>query len=363
MIQEALSFDDLLLVPKYSEIRTRKEIGIGSFLPFPTFNGVDGGVYLNLPIISSPMDTITETAMATTMDRLGGLGIIHRYCSIEKQVLKTGLHIERYTVGAAIGVVGDFKERAKALIDAGVNIICIDVAHGDSILVKEAIEEVRKIDEYVHIMAGNVATGDGFVRLAEWGADSIRVGIGGGSICSTRLNTGFGVPNMSAIFDCVNAWKKHNTRALVTEDDGWPEYESKNLKRPSLIIDGGIKNAGDMVKALAAGADYIMCGSLLAGTDETPGEIVFGNQKVYRGMASRKAQTDFKGSSSAPEGITTTVPYKGPVEPILNDLAGNIRSGFSYAGARNLKELQAKAEFVKQTSAGQLESFTHILKK
>ena len=175
-----------------------------------------------------------------------------------------------------------------------------------------------------------------------------RVGIGGGSICSTRLQTGFGVPNLAAIFDC------RNTKAYA-------EGKAK------LIVDGGIKNSGDMVKAFAAGAHFVMCGSLLAGTDESPGEtFVDGNgvkMKNYRGMASREAQTDWRGKSSAPEGISTFIKHKGSVEPILEDIRGNIQSGFSYAGARNFGELVKNAQFIQQTHAGMSESFTHILNK
>jgi IMP dehydrogenase len=159
------------------------------------------------------------------------------------------------------------------------------------------------------------------------------------SICSTRIQTGHGVPNLSAIMDC----------ATVARD-------------ATLIADGGIKNAGDIVKALAAGADFVMLGSLLAGTDEAPGELI-DNRKVYRGMASREAQMDWRGKSSAPEGIATTVSYKGPVEPIFNDLVGNIKSGLSYSGAVNIGGLQARSEFIRQTSAGQHESSTHILSR
>jgi IMP dehydrogenase len=197
-------------------------------------------------------------------------------------------------------------------------------------------------------MAGNVATGKGFQDLSDWGADSIRVGIGGGSICSTRLQTGFGVPNLAAIFDCAQ------TQA----------YKSGKTK---LIVDGGIKNSGDMVKAFAAGAHFVMCGSMLAGTDESPGEtFTDGNgvkMKNYRGMASREAQTDWRGKSSAPEGISTFIKHKGSVVPILQDIHGNIQSGYSYAGARNFHELAGKVQFIQQTSAGAAESFTHILNK
>jgi IMP dehydrogenase len=231
-------------------------------------------------------------------------------------------------------------ERVTALYNAGVDFICIDVAHGHHINVFRAIRNIR--DSYgpsIHIMAGNVATSEAFEALQAWGADSIRVGIGGGSICSTRIQTGHGVPNLSAIMDCATVARK-----------------------ATLIADGGIKNAGDVVKALAAGADFVMLGSLLAGTDEAPGEMVDG-RKVYRGMASREAQQDWRGKSSAPEGIATTVQYKGPVEPIFNDLVGNVKSGLSYTGAVNIGGLQARSEFILQTSAGQSESSTHILNR
>lgn len=353
MIQEALTFDDVLLVPKYSEIESRKEVDISSDLGF---------LKLDLPIISSPMDTVTEDEMAITMGCHGGLGIIHRYCTIERQVemvkKKNDVNCP-VIVGAAIGATGDFLERADALIQAGAQVICVDVAHGDHIVVKRALEALNKFQTRpsFHLMAGNIASGAGFIRLAQWGVDSIRVGIGGGSICSTRINTGFGVPNLSAIFDCVNEWNNWHPVA----------NPSNKPKKPSLIIDGGVKTAGDIVKALAAGADFVMCGSMLAATKETPGEIVNIGQgmteKSYRGMASKEAQEAFKGTWTSKEGIATFLTYKGSVVPILNDLAGNIRSGFSYAGARNINELRQKAQFIKQTHAGQRESFTHILNR
>ena len=339
-MRKSLSFDDVLLEPKYSEIKSRSEIDIG--------NHLSETAYLELPVISSPMDTVTEDEMAWTMYDTGGLGVVHRYNTIEEQVTlvekRRGVWPHRGFQAAAIGVTGEYEDRAHALFDAGVNYLCLDVAHGHHILVKTALAKLRRsFGDKIHLMAGNVATLKAFNDLADWGADSIRVGIGGGSICSTRINTGHGVPTFQSINDC--------------------SYSDRDAK---IIADGGIKNSGDIVKALAAGADFVMLGSMLAGTDESPGEIfTSGNKKykVYRGMASRSAQMDWRGQSSSPEGISTTIPYNGPVADILRDIAGNVRSGFSYTGARDLREFQSKATFLCQTAAGQFESSTHILRR
>jgi len=333
-MQKSLSFDDVLLEPKYSDIESRSQIDIG--------NHLSEAAYLELPVISSPMDTVTEDEMAWAIYDEGGLGIIHRYNTIEEQVIL--VKKRRGFKAAAIGVTGDCEARASALFDAGIHYLCLDVAHGHHALVKNALKTLRDVfGDKVHLMAGNVATLKAFNDLADWGADSIRVGIGGGSICSTRINTGHGVPTFQSIHDC--------------------SYSNRDAK---LIADGGIKNSGDIVKALAAGADFVMLGSMLAGADESPGEIfTSGNKKykVYRGMASRSAQMDWRGQSSSPEGISTTIPYKGPVADILQDIAGNVRSGFSYTGARDLREFQSKATFLSQTPAGQFESSTHILRR
>ena len=338
-MKEALSFDDVLLVPKCSDIETRKYINIGNELseriqPF------------TLPVISSPMDTVTEAAMATAMSKSGGLGIIHRYNSIEEQIdlVNKAYSDGAKVVGAAIGVTGDFEDRACDLYDAGVKVFCVDTAHGHHCLMKKALALLREVfGDSVHIMAGNVATLEGFNDLADWGADSIRVGIGGGSICSTRIQTGHGVPTFQSIVDC--------------------SYSDRDIK---LIADGGIRTNGDIVKALAAGADFVMLGSMLAGTEESPGEIFTNDKKkykVYRGMASSNAQKDWREKTSAPEGISTTIPYKGSVKQILFDMIGNIQSGFSYSGARNIGELWFNNNFIKQTVAGQHESNTHILQR
>ena len=341
-MKKTLSFDDVLLVPSYSDIKSRGEVDLSV--------DMGGNLNLSLPIVASPMDSVSEDEMALAMADAGGISIIHRYNTIERQVeLIKRVIAEHYpiNVGAAVGVTGDYLERAYAIRAAGVNTICVDIAHGHHTLMKEALETLRnKFNNSLHIMAGNVATLEGFNDLADWGADSIRVGIGGGSICSTRLQTGHGVPTLQSVMDCA-----------------------KSDRDARLIADGGIKTSGDVVKALAAGADAVMLGSMLAGTDETPGGVFvdkYGDgldYKVYRGMASRNAQMDWRGKSSSPEGISTTVRYKGPVLDVLQDLTGGIKSGFSYSGARTLSELHAKAEFIRQTLAGQSESNTHILSR
>jgi len=328
----ALCFDDVLLAPQYSEIESRAIIDIGNDL---------GNHHYTLPIISAPMDTVTEDCMAAEMNYHGGLGIIHRYNSIEDQARFVRSCTPR--VGGAIGVTANYIERAGALLEAGASIICVDVAHGHHVLVKRAIEKLRHAFPKAHLMAGNIATPQAFKDLESWGVDSVKVGIGGGSICSTRLQTGHGIPTFQSIMDC----KMSSPQSKV-----------------KLIADGGIKNSGDIVKALAAGADFVMLGSVLAGTDETPGEQFHtedGPTKIYRGMASKEAQRNWKGDYSSNEGISTTIPYKGPVYKILKDLEKGITSGFSYSGAKNIKELQLKTKFIQQTNASCRESGTHIL--
>ena len=334
-LKETLSFDDVLLVPQYSDIKSRTEVDISSDL--------GNGLKFRLPVISSPMDTITGYKMATRMGEAGGIGILHRYNTIDQQC-QTIDKVETEIKAAAIGMTGDCIERARNLVDySKVKVICVDVAHGHHVMMERCLKTLKDdFGDSVHIMAGNVATLEAFDALARWGADSIRVGIGGGSICSTRLVSGHGVPTFQSILDCARS-----------------EHDVK------IIADGGIKTTGDMVKAIAAGADFVMIGSMLAGTSETPGQAfksAEGKQyKVYRGMASSEAQNKWRGKSSTPEGVSTTVPYKGKVSHILRDIEGGIKSGFSYSGSRSLKEFQTKASLVRQTPAGQHESFTHIL--
>ena len=332
-----LTFDDVLLQPQYSTIKSRSSVDLSG--------GLDSNIKLKIPIISSPMDTVTGGTMAQAMTSMGGLGVIHRYNSIAAQ--STLVHIAKENqaehLAAAIGVTGDYEERAAQLVSAGADVLCLDVAHGHHILMKHALKTLKdKFGDKVHLMAGNIATLGGFNDLADWGADSIRCGIGGGSICTTRIQTGHGVPGFETVLECA-----------------------KSDRDAKIIIDGGIKNSGDIVKALAAGADFIMLGSLLAGTTEAPGEVVTytdgSKRKAYRGMASKKAQEAWRGTSGTPEGIATTIHFKGSVENIIKDLVGGIKSGCSYSGASNLKELRTHSVFIRQSSAGKQESSAHIL--
>lgn len=336
-MREALTYSDVLLQPQYSDIRSRTEVSLQSTL---------GTIDCEIPIIASPMDTISETQMAIEMGILGGLAVVHRYNTVERQCdMVRDINATSAAAIAAIGTSGDYLERATALINTGARGLCIDVAHGHHILMKEALRNLRvTLGDTVHIMAGNVATLEGYNDLVDWGADSVRCNIGGGSICSTRVQTGHGLPGLQTIFDCAES-----TRRSIP-----------------IIADGGIRNSGDIVKALAAGADFVMLGSLLSGADETPGDIIntpSGKVKAYRGMASADAQVDWRGKTSSLEGIATTVPCKGPVEDIISDLVRGIRSGLSYSGARSITELQVKAQFVRQTTSGQTESATHILNR
>ncbi len=390
-MKTALSFDDVLLVPGMSKVESRKDVDLSCHLRQDLDedeNYTDPGPEFRIPIISSPMDTVTGRDMIVAMHEAGGLGVGHRYCSIEEQVemvkaevteSKEENHMERHkrifldnhfsprkglqerrstheyqsqlkhilshTSAAALGVTGDYLERAQELVKANCKILCVDVAHGHHISVREALKNLKKkFGQDVILIAGNVATAKAFEDLSRWGADAIRVGIGGGSICSTRIQTGHGVPTLQSIIDCV-------------ESSG----EAK------IIADGGIRNSGDIVKAIAAGADLVMLGSLLAGTDESPGQVFSSAEgkkyKVYRGMASVEAQVDWRGEARSLEGVSTTIPYKGSVKKILKDLEQNIRSGMSYTGAEDLSELYYNSEMIRQTQAGMRESFTHILSK
>lgn len=342
MFRETVCFDDVLLVPQKSTINSRTQIDLSTSI---------GQVSFGTPIVSSPMDTVTEAPMALSMLSNGGFGIIHRYntpreqCEIVhsiREVLEGQSSIKVNSIAAAIGVNDGFMSRVDALFAAGTRIFCLDVAHGHHSMTESAVKKIKdKFGTTITVIAGNVATAEGYLDLSGWGADAVRVGIGGGSICSTRIQTGHGVPTFQSVFDC-------------RDTDG-----------ASIIADGGIKTSGDIVKALAAGADMVMLGSMLAGTKESPGETLKSKDnncyKVYRGMASPEAQIAWRGNTRSLEGISTTIPYKGEVDKVLRDTVQKVKSGLSYTGARSIGELQSKARFIRQTHSGMSESRTHIL--
>ena len=357
-MQRTLCFDDVLLVPQYSEIESRKNVD-ASVSGFDDLDAVltKSHPILKCPIVGSPMDTVISPEVASVLEDFGGFGVLHRYCTIQDSVKMFKETLEKCpghplpNIMVAIGATGDYLERATALYEAGCRAFCIDVAHGHHSSVKNALKELRlKLGDEVHLMSGNVATLDAFNDLADWGSNSIRVGVGGGSMCSTRIRTGHGIPTLQSVMDCA-----------------------KSDRDVFIVADGGIRNSGDAVKALAAGADMIMLGSILAGHDECPGDLVDSHGltykssqpigvplfKKFRGMASREAQLQWRGRVSVVEGESTMIPYKGSVANTLTDLLEGIKSGISYSGARTIRELRSKAKFVTVTSQGVRENGPH----
>ncbi len=331
---KGLTFDDVLIIPSRSDVRSRRDPKLTSKL---TKN-----ISIETPIISANMDMVTEYDMAFAMNQLGGVGILHRFLSIEEQaeqarrLKEAGVKV----ISASVGVGEEFKSRAKAVIEAGTNIITIDIAHGHSVQMMETMKWLKDSYPTVELIAGNMATPDAAQDLIEAGADAIKVGIGPGSMCTTRIITGCGVPQLTAIALC----------AEVAESYGVP-----------VIADGGIRTSGDMVKAFAAGASTVMLGSMLAGTIESPGEIKHG-KKQYRGMASRSAQDSWRGGvpeGMAPEGESTQVNVKGHVKDVILEVTGGIRSGMSYINATSVAEIKDKARFMEMSSNGIAESRAH----
>ena len=336
---KGLTFDDVLLIPRYSEISSRRHPSLRTKI---TKNHA-----IDIPVVSANMDTVTGPEMAMAMAKLGGLGILHRFMSPEEQV-KDVKDIKNYIeqnslnlpVAASIGVKEDGMKRADLLSDTGVDILTIDIAHGDSIMMMEVLEYVKKKYPHIDVIAGNVATPDGVKRMIERGADAVKVGIGPGSMCTTRIITGHGVPQLTAVALCV--------------------AEAMKFDVP-VIADGGLKNSGDMVKALCAGANTCMVGSLVSGTLETPGEVK-GGMKEYRGMASKAAQVSWRGElpkGMAAEGVDTLIPCKGPVENVINELTGGIRSGMTYLGVDAIEKMKEIAVFMEMSSSGMYESKPH----
>ena len=344
LIKESLTFDDVLLLPRYSRVLPSKtDISLK----------LTKKILLKVPFLSSAMDTVTESRMASAIANEGGIGIIHRNLNIKKQSEEVKkVNRKKLFVGAAIGTNKEDIERARSLISNGVDLIVIDTAHGHSEKVLKTLSKIKKITKDIPICVGNVATGDAAKRLYNSGADIIKVGIGPGSICTTRMVAGIGVPQISAIMDVKKKLRK------------------KEIK---IISDGGIKFSGDIAKALAAGADAIMMGSIFAGTEESPGKKFKSKGKYYKqyrgmgsvgamsaGSANRYFQKNFKDKSKfVAEGVEGRVEFKGKISKIIYQLQGGLRSSMGYIGAKNLKEINKKAKFVKITKAGFYESMVH----
>jgi IMP dehydrogenase len=340
----ALCFDDILMVPQSSDVESRHKVNLSMSIGYG-----DREIILGLPVIASPMDTVCDFEMCVVMSNAGGLGILHRYMPEKDLIEKTQrLSDGDFRFGVSVGATNGYLNCAEDLYNAGARIMLVDIANGHSHYAVNAVENIRKaFPRDLHIMAGNVSTADGFARLADAGADSVRVGIGGGSACTTRIVSGHGVPTLSSIMDIA-------AYMMFADNDTC-----------SIIADGGIRNTGDMIKAFSSGADAVMVGSMLAGTSESPGDVltdVNGHEvKMFRGMASSAAQRDAQGRISVAEGISTTIPYKGSVKHILDSIRGGLGSGCSYSGVRNLSELKENSEYVQVSSQSLIESNPHAL--
>lgn len=340
--KQALTYDDIQLIPAFSSIESRSTIDLSTQL---TTN-----YRIKVPLIASPMDTVCDGEMAVAMAQLGGVGCIHRFNTIEEQVGEIRFITAHpfdaemwpswtMPIMAAVGANGDYLERAQELVIAGANIILIDVAHGYHKFVIDAIHNLKNnLPSHVDVIAGNVATGGAALRLQDAGADAIRVGIGGGSLCTTRIKTGFGVPNVTSLQDCAS------------------------VVSVPVIACGGIRSSGDIAKALGVGANSVILGSLIAGTKEAPGAIIEkqnGLYKRYRGAASLETKSVHGQAKRNVEGESTVVPFKGGVKFIIEGLLDGLRSALSYAGANNLREYFP--EYVVVTQAGVNEARPHLL--
>ena len=339
IFQEGITFDDVLLMPAYSEVLPREVSLQGRFSRHIT---------LDIPFVSAAMDTVTESAMAMAIAREGGIGVIHKNMSAEQQAAEVAkVKAEGLRVAAGVGITPDVLDRVKRLADAGVDAVVLDSAHGHSKGVIDALKAIKKAFPGLDVVVGNIATAQAAKDLIAAGADGLKVGIGPGSICTTRIVAGVGVPQLTAIADVAEV-----------AGDSVP-----------VIADGGLRYSGDVVKALAAGAHCVMCGSMFAGTDEAPGEVVEVDgvkMKGYRGMGSIDAMQAGsadryfqKGAKKlVPEGVVARVAYKGPVADVLYQLAGGLRSGMGYCGAANLDALH-QARFVKISPATVQENHPH----
>lgn len=343
-IRLALSYDDVLLVPKYSEIKSRLDVDLST--------QITPHVKLNLPLISINMTDVTGVKMAVALGKLGGLGFLPRFVSPTDQAnMVAEVKKEGVYAAAAIGCKDGYMERADALVAAGVDILTLDVAHGHMLQSLEVTQELkRKFGDKVDIISGVVGTENGADDLFKHGADSVRVGVGPGTICITRIVTGSGVPQITAVMDAAKAARK------------W---------KKTILCDGGAKNSGDIVKGLAAGGSAVVMGSQFAGCDEAPGEIIVKDgirYKAYNASTSlteKKNHIKVKGAglenhyTKQIEGVESLVPHKGKLSDVVELMVSNIRSGFSYSGAKNVEELWNNAEFIRVTTLGRAESKAH----
>jgi len=359
IIKEAYTFDDVLLVPAYSEVLPNK-VDLKTKL---TTN-----IDLNLPIISAAMDTVTEKNMAVALALEGGIGIIHKNLSISDQakaveeVKNTPFDLNKFPnavyddnfklrVGAAIGVSSDLTDRVTALYHAGVDVVTLDSAHGHSKGIIVAVKKVKALFPDLEVIAGNIVTAQAAQDLVDAGANAVKIGVGPGAICTTRVVAGVGVPQLTAVNDIFEQIKNQNV---------------------GIIADGGIKFSGDITKAIAVGAHSVMLGRMLAGTDEAPGEIILKDGKKFksyvgmgsmaamqRGSKDRYFQQDKSDKKLVPEGIEAIVDYKGSVHNIIFQLTGGLRAGMGYCGSKDIDDLRHNAKLVKISSAGLTESHPH----
>ena len=336
MLKTALTYDDIQLVPSYSSVRTRTSVDLSC--------KISRKYTINIPIVASPMDTVCGYDMAIRLHKLGGVGCVHRFNTLEQQAeivtkLSNTIDNKKFPIMVAIGVQEEDKNRALECVIRGANVFIIDVAHGDHSNVISMIKWCKEnLPDHVDIIAGNIATSDSAIRLQEAGADGLRVGIGGGSLCTTRIKTGFGVPNVTCLEEILK------------------------VAEVPIMADGGIRTSGDIAKALAVGADCVMLGSLLAGTQESPGKIIESRNtlyKRYRGSASLETKTTHGQAERNVEGESTTIPFKGGAKFIINGLIDGVRSACSYAGANSLSEFHPR--YVRVTNAGLTEGKPHLL--
>ena len=332
-----ICFDDILMVPQYSEVISRSSVDFKMH--------IGGHTWLDLPVIASPMDTVCEKDMAIAIAESGGIGIIHRFMSAKNQIKMVEEVFSHNNLGLAVGAALSstfIEEHVNKLISAGASMLLIDTANGHSKMAIDAVIRLKNIvGDSIHIMAGNVSTIEGYAALDIAGADSVRVGIGGGSMCTTRIVSGHGIPTLSSIINIREAKDKFNLNA-------------------GIVADGGIRSTGDMVKAFAAGADAVMLGSMLAGTEESPGDLYFEGDKrfkSFRGMASKEANKDK--DIAVAEGISTRIPYKGSVRDVIKDIRGGIGSGCSYSGVDFLSELYKDSMYIRVSPLSVKESLPH----